>query len=134
MHVFTHNEILVVLKRLLDAAAAIPQEEPFASRLPLNCNNQQGVLHWLEQMVTHHDPLNPNALIPFATSSHSVKPRLPKNVLDLRSEGAADLMVNNRPHRPGSTPSTLGSGKGKGGAYTPGFGSGNDLVYFIRRS
>lgn len=30
------------------------QEEPFASRIPLQCSNQSGVFKWLEKWITHH--------------------------------------------------------------------------------
>ena len=33
-----------------------PQEEPFATRYPLSCGNQAGVLHWIESMLTHLAP------------------------------------------------------------------------------
>jgi hypothetical protein len=35
-------------------ADCVLQEEPFASRIPLQCSNQSGVFKWLEKWITHH--------------------------------------------------------------------------------
>lgn len=47
---------LLLLLRGVDESYLQRQEEPFASRYPLNVSNQSGVLHWIESMLTHLAP------------------------------------------------------------------------------
>lgn len=43
-----------------------PQEEPFASRIALQCSNQSGVFKWLEKWITHHAAGTSTAALPQA--------------------------------------------------------------------
>lgn len=46
----------LLLLCIADKSSLQRQEEPFASRYPLNVSNQSGVLHWIESMLTHLAP------------------------------------------------------------------------------
>lgn len=47
---------LLLLLCVVNKSSLQRQEEPFASRYPLNVSNQSGVLHWIESMLTHLAP------------------------------------------------------------------------------
>ena len=79
-----------------------PQVEPFATRCPLSCSNQAGVMRWIDSMLMHVAP-NEGMQLDLPDSRRQNMGQFKQPV----SEGERDVKSEDMQQAPGTNPGEI---------------------------